>query len=626
MKFYYIFLFSSTLLFSQTREQLVPVLKETDTQALYQLSAEFNDEFQLRNLRILSYLNSNPHQSRKFIEKDVEFEIFDVVDNTPIYSETHNRGAALTARANRIYNGGPLGLNVQGQGMTAHIWDGGVARSTHNEFPNNKVMNMDFSTSPSFHATHVIGTVVAQGFQTNLRGVAFDASAKSFDWNNDFSQMSTEAANGMLVSNHSYWSGASSNAWMFGAYDARARQLDQITFVAPFYLFVGSAGNDRNDFSSTTIGPYLIQKGGYNLIKGMHNAKNSLTVGAVDQVNSYTGPPSVTMSAFSSWGPTDDGRIKPDIVTKGTNVRSTSSTSDTADAISQGTSMASPGVTGVAILMQQHHFALKNQFMRAATLKGLLLHTADEAGFWPGPDYMFGWGLINAEKGAELISSTANNITLMEENTLQNGASYNVDVFATGFEPLVVSLSWTERAGTANNGANDPTNLALVNDLDVRVIGNNETYFPWTLDPQNPSLAAFRNADNFRDNYEQIQVDTPVAGTYTIQVTHKGSLVSGQQNYSLLVSGINQTLSTNSFSASDFTIYPNPTRNSFNLLTPNNSEDKTLEIYDIQGRVVLTRMISSTQNEIVTQGLPSGVYLVKVSASNGSETKKLVIQ
>jgi hypothetical protein len=626
MKLYYIFVFLPFILFSQTREQLETVINQTDANTLLQLAEVFNAEYELRNQRIISYLSSNPNQTRKFIDKGVEFELYDIIDGEPVYSQTHNRGASITARASRIYEGGPSGFNVQGQGMTAHIWDGGVARSTHNEFPNNKVMNMDFSTSPSFHATHVIGTVVAQGFQTNLRGVAFDASAKSFDWNNDYSQMSTEAANGMLVSNHSYWSGSSSSTWMFGAYDARARQLDQITFAAPFYLFVGSAGNDRNEFTSTVIGPYLNEKGGFNLVKGMHNAKNSITVGAVDQVNSYTGPQSVTMSAFSSWGPTDDGRIKPDIVTKGTNVRSTSSTSDTADAVSQGTSMAAPGVTGVAILMQQHHFAVKNQFMRAATLKGLLLHTADEAGFWPGPDYLFGWGLINAEKGANLISSTANNVTIMEENTLQDGLSYTIDVFATGTEPLVVSLSWTDRAGTANNGVNDPTNLVLVNDLDVRVVGNNETFFPWTLDPQNPSLAAVRNSDNFRDNYEQIQIDMPVAGTYTIQVTHKGSLVSGQQNYSLLVSGINQTLSSASFSASDFSLYPNPARNSFNLITPNNSEDKTLEIFDIQGRKVISKIVSSTQSEINTQGMPSGVYLVKVSASNGSETKKLVIQ
>jgi serine protease AprX len=625
-KFLYVLLLLPSVLLAQSSEQLTDVIKQTDVQTLQLLSSEFNLEYQHRQQRIDNYLNSYPETKRKFIENGVEHEIFDISSEGPVYSHTTNRGASITARANRLYDGGPMGLSVQGQGMTAYVWDGGIVRNTHNEFPNGKVINMDFATTPSFHATHVTGTIVAQGFQTNLRGVAFDAGARSYDWNNDYSQMSTAASQGMLVSNHSYWSGASSGIWIFGAYDSRARQLDQILFSAPFYMFVGSAGNDRNEFSSTTIGPYLNEKGGYNLIKGMHNAKNSLTVGAVDQVNSYTGPQSVVMSAFSSWGPTDDGRIKPDIVTKGTNVRSTSSTSDTADAVSQGTSMASPGVTGVALLLQQHHFNLMNQFMRGATLKGLILHTADEAGFWPGPDYRFGWGLINAERAAAVINDTSNEINIMQENMLSDGQTYTFEVFATGTEPLMASISWYDRAALANNGTNDPDTILLTNDLDLRIIGNGETYFPWTLDPSNPSAPAVRNADNFRDNFEKVEIDTPVAGTYIVQVTHKGTLVSGNQTYSLIVSGINQTLSTNALKADEFRIYPNPARGSFNIASPSYSADLNVEMFDVQGRRVLERKISGSQNEINVQGIPTGVYMVRLSSDAGAITKKLVIQ
>lgn len=626
MKIYFFLLLCPFFLIAQTPEQLSEVIRNTDLVSLQQLSAEFDFEFQQRQQRIDQFLQTNSNIQRKYIEEGVEYEIFDISDNTPVYSHTTNRGAAITARANRLYDGGPIGLNVQGQGMTAYVWDGGIVRNTHNEFPNEKVLNMDFASTPSFHATHVTGTIVAQGFQTNLRGVAFDAGARSYDWNNDYSQMSTAASQGMLVSNHSYWSGSSSGVWIFGAYDSRARQLDQILFSAPFYLFVGSAGNDRNDFSSTTIGPYLNEKGGYNLIKGMHNAKNSLTVGAVDQVNSYTSPQSVVMSAFSSWGPTDDGRIKPDIVTKGTNVRSTSSASDTADAISQGTSMAAPGVTGVALLLQQHHFNLMNQFMRGATLKGLILHTADEAGFWPGPDYRFGWGLINAERAAGVITNTANQINVMQENMLTEGQTYTFEVYATGNEPLVASISWSDRAALANNGTNDPTNILLTNDLDLRIIGNGETHFPWTLDPENLSFPAARNADNFRDNFEKVEIDNPVAGTYIVQVTHKGNLVSGNQTYSLIVSGINQTLSTNSLVADEFRIYPNPARGSFNIASPSYSGDLQLELFDVQGRRVMERKISGSQNEISLQAIPTGVYMVRLSSDSGAITKKLVIQ
>src|SRR5690606_19688184 len=107
-----------------------------------------------------------------------------------------------------------------------------------------------------------------------------------------------EASFGLLVSNHSYWmsSSGSLTTWHFGAYDSRARQFDQIAFNAPYYLAVTAAGNDRDDIDNNTIAAHLANKGGYNLIRGMQNAKNYLTVGAVSQVLSYSGPANVNMS------------------------------------------------------------------------------------------------------------------------------------------------------------------------------------------------------------------------------------------------------------------------------------------------------------------------------------------
>ncbi|MFN4198886.1 MAG: T9SS type A sorting domain-containing protein, partial [Flavobacterium sp.] len=199
-------------------------------------------------------------------------------------------------------------------------------------------------------------------------------------------------------------------------------------------------------------------------------------------------------------------------------------------------------------------------------------------------------------------------------------------VFATGSEPLMASISWYDRAALANNGTNDPDTILLTNDLDLRIIGNGETYFPWTLDPSIPSAAAVRSADNFRDNFEKVEIDNPVAGTYIVQVSHKGSLVSGNQFYSLIVSGINQTLSTNSLVADEFRIYPNPARGSFNISSPSYSGDLQLQLFDVQGRRVMERKITGTQNEINVNGIPTGVYMVRLSSDSGVITKKLVIQ
>lgn len=626
MKNYYVLIsvFCTSILFSQSKEDLKEVIKNTNVPELMELNKIFQAEYIKRQERINDYLLKNPQASRVIKDEFSKKEIYDVVNGDVSYYVTSNAGSSVTIRTNRLYSGGSLGLNVQGQGMKAFVWDGGGARTTHVEFPNNKVNIIDGAALDD-HATHVTGTIVAQGLTANLKGIAFDASADSYDWNNDYGEMAIEAASGMLVSNHSYWIGQNAR-WNFGAYDSRARSFDQIAFNAPFYLAVTAAGNDRNDSADPLIGPYLNQKFGYNLIRGMQNGKNFLTVGAVSQVSNYTGPDSVVMSPFSSWGPTDDGRIKPEIVAKGVSVRSTLVSSDTASGLKSGTSMASPAVTGAVVLMQQHYHNIFNNYMRAATVKGLLLHTADEAGIYDGPDYEYGWGLLNAEKAANVITGKNVGSTIIDELTLNNSQTYTRSITVNGTEPLMVSISWTDRPGTANNGVEDPTDLNLVNDLDVRVIKtDNTTYFPWTLDPANTFNAPVRTQDNFRDNFEKVQVDNP-GGTYNIVVTHKGTLTGGSQNFSLIVSG-SQVLSTKETAKIDdaISIYPNPVANSLSFAVSNSIVLSDVSIYDVTGKQVLSSKDLSS-NSIDVSRLQSGVYFAKFASEDKTVTKKFIKQ
>ena len=111
---------------------------------------------------------------------------------------------------------------------------------------------------------------------------------------------------------------------------------------------------------------------------------------------------SVNINSSSSQGPTDDLRIKPDITGNGTNVYSTYEDFDSHYASISGTSMASPNVMGSLLLLQQYYNEVNGSFMRAATLKGLALHTADDAGS-NGPDAVFGWGLMNSKKQRKLL-------------------------------------------------------------------------------------------------------------------------------------------------------------------------------------------------------------------------------
>jgi hypothetical protein len=436
--------------------------------------------------------------------------------------------------------------------------------------------------------------------------------------------MTTEASFGLLISNHSYWIGTSLTTWQLGAYDNRARQFDQIAFNAPFYLAVTAAGNDRNDFGSSVIGPYLSQKGGYNLIRGMQNAKNYLTVGAVNQVLNYSGPSGVNMSSFSSWGPTDDGRIKPDVVAKGTAVFSTIATSNSSYGTSQGTSMASPAVAGVAMLLQQHYNNLNNDFMRAATLKGLINHTADESGDDLGPDYRFGWGLIDTQDAAQIITAKSASTAVIEENILNSTGSYTKTFTSSGTAPLMVSISWTDKESSANNGNIDPVTSNLVNDLDVRVTKDGVTFFPWTLDPAAPAVGAVRTADNFRDNFEKIQVDAP-NGTYTVTVSHKGNLVGGLQNYSLIISGPAINLDAADFVAqkSSVNIFPNPTASILNFDKSEFTEISKIEIFDLTGKTIGANYELNSK-VIDVSGLQAGIYFVKFTTKDGVLVKKFV--
>ena len=288
---------------------------------------------------------------------------------------------------------------------------------------------------------------------------------------------------------------------------------------------------------------------GYDTVSAQETAKNEIVVGAVnDIVGGYSGSNSVSVTAFSSWGPTDDGRIKPDIAANGVLLYSTTNSSDVAYSSSSGTSMAAPSVAGSVALLLQLHDQLHgtNQPWLSSTWKGILLNTADEAGTAAGPDYKSGWGLMNTARAALLVRSNfvAGGVSHIKETVLQNTNSVEFTVTATGTSQLKVMAVWTDPPATPLLYASiDPTNIMLINDLDVRVIRGGVTNFPWVLDPSSPANAA-TTGDNIRDNVEQVIINNPVTnGVYTVRATHKGTLTDGSghttnQRVSIVLSGI----------------------------------------------------------------------------------------
>jgi hypothetical protein len=502
----------------------------------------------------------------------------DEMGNPQYVSTFNNTIAAATTRANQLWPGGSSGLNLSGSSNSVKgkiaIWDGAHPLTTHVELVGR--ISLKDVASVDGHPTHTTGTLIATGINPIAKGMAFGAQQLlAYDYNNDASEM-TAAAPNLLISNHSYgflagsgwtfdgtnwdWYGDSTisktEAYGFGYYDENAQAYDSIAYNAPNYLISVAAGNARGYNGPAVDSPYfyngnkklkrsatLKDNPSYISVGNIGVSKNTLIVGAVDGIPAgYNSPNDVSIAYFSAWGPTNDGRIKPDVVADGVNVTSTWNTSTTAYSTQSGTSMACPNATGSLYLLQEYYNKLHpSTFMRSATLKGLAIHTADEAGPAAGPDYVYGWGLLDVLKGANVITSSFNQKSdTIIENSLNNASNYTYTFTASGNGPIVATLSWTDPPAipVAVAQALHNTKAILVNDLDMRITSGVKSFMPWILDPANPANPA-TTGDNFRDNVEKINIDSVVVGqTYTITITHKGTLARGSQAFSLLVSGI----------------------------------------------------------------------------------------
>ena len=533
--------------FSQTKEDVAKITKDYDVEKIQQKITYFQKLEETERAKAIAVANKNGWPIIIKGENGSFQELMKLTpDGFPIYYATTNVAAARSTRANFLNTGGGLGLTLDGQGMVARVWDGGTVRRSHSGFGGRVTTVDDVSgTTYSDHGTHVTGTIIALPWNAGsagVKGMATLATARTFYWDNDESEALSEVLGGMLISNHSYGvpitNGTTSlPAWYIGAYTDAAQGWDEIAYLSPYYLAVMSAGNDGTNNNNTN--PIA---SGYDKLTGNKTSKNTLIVANANDaiINADGSLSSVSINTSSSQGPTDDRRIKPDITGNGTGLTSTISTSNTSTASYTGTSMASPNVAGTLLLVQQHHKNVTNSFMKSATLRGLACHTADDAGN-AGPDAKFGWGLLNAKKAVETI--TGNGISSwISEETLTQGQTYTMTVKSNGgaSNPLIASITWTDLPGVANIGnqpVNDPTPV-LVNDLDIRVTKDGTTtFYPWKLQ-SSPSALAVRTGDNNVDNIEIIKIDAPTAGDYVITITHKGTLVTGAQNYSLIVTGI----------------------------------------------------------------------------------------
>lgn len=563
--------FFTSLGFSQTQKQIQKITRDYNLEGLEALKTKNEKVFFADYNETLRLANRNSWPIR-YKDGNTLYSIKEVIKGKPIYWATDSQEQAISTRTNFLHSTGLLGLNLEGQDMTVYLWEvDAVALLGHREYDgpggDNRFTVGDDETAVSDHAGLVTGIIMASGVLPSAKGMAPQAKAIGYNQLNDLAEATAAVANGMLVSNHSYGVPTDSYendlSFLIGAYTQQARDWDELMFNAPYYLPVLSAGNSGDD-NTSNITP-LGGDSSFDKLTGDKVSKNNLVVASSEAavINADGSLSSVVRSGFSSEGPTDDYRIKPDIMGHGSNVSSTGSLDASSYVTNDGTSFSAPNVSGSLILLQQHYNNINNNYMRAATLKGLALHTADDTELL-GPDATTGWGLLNAKKAVKTISENGFSSYISEE-VLNNGESFSIEFVSDGLSPLLASISWTDRPGEALRLTNPtPSNIdtpVLVNDLDIRVTQTSSTFTPWKLTGVNTNT----QGDNIVDPYERVDV-AGAAGTYTITVTHKGSLVGGSQNFSLIVTGLTSNFTLNTQESVQNVCSTNDATYSFNYL------------------------------------------------------------
>jgi predicted outer membrane repeat protein len=405
---------------------------------------------------------------------------------------------------------------LDGSGVKVLVFDAGSALSSHQDF-GGRLTTRD-NTQLSSHATHVSGTVGGDGSLSGgqYRGMAPGVTIESYGFEpagggiflytdpGDIEDDYNEAINvyGVDVANNSIGTNTATNGFpceITGNYGVTDTVIDSIVrggLGEPFRI-VWANGNERQsprcgNTYYTTAPPAC--------------AKNHITVGALNSNND-------SMTGFSSWGPCDDGRLKPDVSAPGCQSSGDFGVTSTVPGGYSsfcGTSMASPTVCGLSALLLEDYRAQFPERVepRNSTLKVLLAHTAEDRGN-TGPDYQFGYGSVRIMEAVDHLRAD----DFYEDWMFPGGRSK----FMVRVEPqdteLKVTLAWDDYPGTPN------VNPALVNDLDLVVTSpGGQRYYPWMLNPADPAAPATRDREDHLNNIEQVYVENPEPGIWRVDL------------------------------------------------------------------------------------------------------------
>lgn len=494
------------------------------------------------------------------IAREDAVQYVDVVD---LPMGEHNDGSRTAANVAPLWN---APYNLDGTGVTVLVYDSGILDNAHADFAG-RVLEFDGDATETTrnHSTHVAGTVGGDGSNSNgndsagnpnggtagqWAGMAPGVNFRSFgsagstdtlynsagDINADFT---TAITNGIDLATMSLGNNVVPNGFpcsQLGDYTNTAILLDNIvrgSINGQQLIYFESAGNERGGGGGC---------GTYATIGSPSTSKNPISVGAINSNDN-------TMTGFSSWGPTDDGRLKPDIVAPGCQSTGDGGLTSTGfgDAVALGgdgdgnldagetqnmyvvmcgTSMATPTSAGAGALIIEQWRTTRGAASRPLphTMKAILAYTATDLGN-AGPDYQNGFGALNAQAAVDLVrADDAANLIIVDQ--ANNGDIIYWTFNSDGAANVQVLLAWDDPAAAALAAT------TLVNDLDLRLISpSGTTFMPFVLDPANPANAATTGDDSI-NNVEQI-IGTAEAGTWTVTVTG-ATVPTGPQQFTLV--------------------------------------------------------------------------------------------
>jgi hypothetical protein len=385
----------------------------------------------------------------------------------------------------------------------------------------------------SWHGTHTSGTIVGDNFLTlstdgaggHDGGDGMAPNAKLIF--QDIGSETTGCLDGLqsdfrLIAQQAYDAGVRvhSNSWgasVGGSYTSDAAEVDGISYDREDLLFVYSAGNAGS---------------GANTVGSPGTAKAALTVAASGHGSSNA------IATFSSRGPTDDGRRKPDITAPGTlTVSASGDTSHTSSNCGtktrSGTSMAAPTVAGGALLLRQYFtdgfypsgmktsadaLGPSSALLKAALINGAIdLSLTSQATMLSSlnPDGNQGWGRIHLDNVAFFATPIRDSRrTRVWDKWNETGLSTGqVDAYplqvAAG-QPLKVALAWTDPQGSLLAAT------ALVNDLDLEVVDPSGNVYRGNVFSGGQS--ALGGSADLLNNVEVVFLTAPAEGTWTLRV------------------------------------------------------------------------------------------------------------